>query len=137
MNADNLPPLEVLLVEDDSGVRNVLSKAIRTYRANVTVAVDGQDGVEKYGARMQSGTNFFDVVITEIALPRLSGNEVLRRIREYTHQPLVYVMYDDSDTLTQINELNPDGLFEKPFGIEKIREALKEADQRRAQANQS
>jgi CheY-like chemotaxis protein len=69
-------PLRVLVVEDNPDGRETLRLLLELLGHDVQVAADGMDGVEK-------GLNWHpDVAVIDIGLPRLSGYEVARQLRQ-------------------------------------------------------
>ena len=66
----------ILLVDDDSSLVDVYSELLRSAGFEVTVAYDGQAGWEM----LQSGTPP-DLVFTGIQMPRLTGFELMQRMR--------------------------------------------------------
>ncbi len=66
----------ILLAEDSSFYRNLLSSYLSAAGFNVTMAEDGQDAWDK----LQQES--FDLVITDIEMPKMNGFELTRRIRE-------------------------------------------------------
>jgi CheY-like chemotaxis protein len=71
------PPPTVLLVEDDRELREVMAEALELEGFAVRTAFDGLDGVEK--AR---GAPPPDALVMDLLMPRLSGEEMLARLRE-------------------------------------------------------
>jgi two-component system sensor histidine kinase and response regulator WspE len=84
----------VLVVDDSITVREVQRQILRTHGYEVEVAVDGQDGWNKVRAEP------FDLVISDVDMPRLNGLEFVRRIREdysLRELPVIIVSYKDRD----------------------------------------
>ncbi len=82
----------VLVVDDSITVREVQRQILRTHGYDVEVAVDGQDGWNKLRADQ------FDLVISDIDMPRMNGLEFVRRIRDdygLKELPVVIVSYKD------------------------------------------
>lgn len=74
----------VLVVEDEEGIREFLVECLEDDDHEVVGATDGQDGLEKLRRRA------FDVVLTDLKMPRLDGMELLRTVR--AEQPEVEVV---------------------------------------------
>lgn len=74
----------ILVVEDEEGVREFLVECLEDDDHDVHSAVDGQDGLEKLRRRG------FDVVLTDLKMPRVDGMELLRTVRD--EQPEVEVV---------------------------------------------
>ena len=78
----------VLLVEDSDTVRESLRRLLAEAGYLVTVAVDGQHGLEQARARR------YDLVSTDVVMPRMDGYELTRALRampEYANTPIVMV----------------------------------------------
>ncbi|MCU0899160.1 MAG: ATP-binding protein [Cypionkella sp.] len=69
------PPLDILVIEDNEINRSLLKRYLVQDNHRVTEAEDGLQGVE-IASRIR-----FDVIITDISMPRLDGVEAARRIR--------------------------------------------------------
>jgi PAS domain S-box-containing protein len=72
---ENLPPLDVLIVEDNQINRVVLRDILRSEGHSVTEAQDGQQGVQ------QAHSHRFDVIMMDISMPVMDGLAATRAIR--------------------------------------------------------
>jgi two-component system sensor histidine kinase and response regulator WspE len=84
----------VLVVDDSITVREVQRQILRTHGYEVEVAVDGQDGWNRVRAER------FDLVISDVDMPRMNGLEFVRRMREDSglkDLPVIIVSYKDRD----------------------------------------
>lgn len=87
------PPVHILVIEDHDDTRDVLDILLRTEGYEVTLASDGQDGVEKFRARPA------DIVLVDIFMPRKNGIDTIRElIRDYPDAVCV-AMSADGDPL--------------------------------------
>ena len=124
----------ILLVEDDRTDEEWTRRALRKSNVmnEVTIARDGQEALE---ALFGSG-KFVDreidllpaVVLLDLKLPKVSGIEVLRRIRSHhsTRRLPVIVLtssHEDRDR-KDVYELGADGYIRKPVDFEKFSEAV-------------
>jgi CheY-like chemotaxis protein len=66
----------ILLIEDDCSIRTVIALLLRDLGHQVEVAEDGENGIELF-----TRVGNFDLVITDIRMPRKDGNEVAKHIR--------------------------------------------------------
>ena len=66
----------ILVIDDEDMVLDFLRKALAYFGYSVTVAHDGEEAIEFFS----NGYNF-DLVITDIMMPRMNGNEVAKHIR--------------------------------------------------------
>lgn len=72
---DTSPSVHVLLVDDDDNFRFWLAALMRRLGFAVETAIDGVDGLEKLKLRP------FDLVISDLEMPRMNGLELIREIR--------------------------------------------------------
>jgi DNA-binding response OmpR family regulator len=103
----------VLVVDDDSGVRNLLTILLRGAGYRVSCAADGEAGWE---ALCSGGV---DALITDHDMPRLSGLGLLRRVRAARRQvPVILIsgrMPEGEVDLPQL--LSPGFALQKPFSM--------------------
>ena len=66
-------PIKVLVVDDEKGIRFLLSEALLHRGFEVSLARDGQESLEK----MEKSN--FDLVVTDINMPRLDGVENVKK----------------------------------------------------------
>jgi DNA-binding NtrC family response regulator len=111
----------VLLVDDEPALRNAVRRILEQNGYKVTVAADGLEAL-KTGHDHQEG---FDLLVTDIALPRMRGTELARKLMERHPQMRVLYMSGYSE-----EKVPPDAahFIPKPFRrealIRKIREVL-------------
>lgn len=67
----------VLIVEDEPSLRSILGKGLERYGFRTLVAVDGQEALDV----LEAGEKVH-LVLSDIVMPRLSGLELQRRLRE-------------------------------------------------------
>jgi len=81
-------PLHVLFVDDSVSVRKVAERALKQLGVQVTLATDGVDALD----RLRGGQ--FDMVFTDLEMPRMHGYELIRELRflpAYHALPIVVV----------------------------------------------
>ena len=76
----------VLVVDDESGIRLLLSETLEMEGFEVSAAEDGQASLD----RMAAGE--FDLVITDIHMPRVDGMEMIRRMRAWGRKEKVIIL---------------------------------------------
>ena len=69
--------LNLLYVEDNDEARETSMFIFEEFFQNITIAVDGEDGFEKFKENPD-----IDIIVTDIDMPRLSGLGMIRKIRE-------------------------------------------------------
>ena len=79
-------PAMILVVEDEPGIVDLVERGLRRQGFEVTSASDGESGLDR------AVEPDIDLVVLDLMLPRLSGMEVLRRIRAQRPQLPVIVL---------------------------------------------
>jgi len=87
------PPVHILVIEDHDDTRDVLDILLRTEGYEVTLAGDGQDGVEKYRQRPA------DIVLVDIFMPRKNGIDTIRELVREFPGAVCIAMSADGDPL--------------------------------------
>ncbi|MDR3459343.1 MAG: response regulator [Verrucomicrobiae bacterium] len=111
----------ILLAEDDPGIRRACGRALARAGYTVRVAADGQEAWE--ALEMET----FDLLVTDNRMPRLSGQELVLKVRQHSLELPVIVAASDLEFF-----VNPDNewlqiaqLLQKPFGLQQLRAAVK------------
>ena len=72
----NTSKIKVLYVEDNEQARVSTLAVLSEFFFNIIVAIDGEDGLEKFSK------NKIDLIITDINMPNLDGLDMIEKIRE-------------------------------------------------------
>jgi CheY-like chemotaxis protein len=123
-------PTTVLLLEDDEAVRALVQQVLAVKGYAVESAADGLAALALLEAKR------FDVVLADKNVPKLSGLEVARRVRERWPEVAVVLMtaFPESGALANAPV---DGYLPKPFkGLDSLVRSLTEALERRARSRQ-
>ena len=113
---DEMPSLNILVVDDEEAVRETLAEMLMASNHRVTLARNGQEGVEK----VLSGN--FDFVFTDLAMPEMDGWETAREIRKYRPDIKVVLVtgYGSSTRPPEGEEDLVDGIIGKPFDFAQV-----------------
>jgi DNA-binding response OmpR family regulator len=116
MLLDSADDMRILVIEDERKVAEFVGRGLRDQRFAVDVVNDGQAGWE-----MASGCNY-DLVVLDLMLPGLSGQEVLKRIRRHGSQVPVLVLTARAGTAEKIEnfEAGADDYLTKPFAFDEL-----------------
>ena len=107
---------KLLLVEDDRNFGDVLRSYLEAHDYDVTLATDGVAGLESY----RRGK--WDLCIFDVMMPRLSGFELAKKIREDdTQTPIIFLTAKAmKDDVLNGFELGADDYITKPFNSEEL-----------------
>lgn len=99
----------VFLIEDEEKTGDMLRQALESEDIGVVWAKDGPSALQK----MEKGK--FDLVILDLKLPGLSGDEVLEGIRKVDPyvEVLVYTNYEEPQVMTRLINLGVEGYIKK------------------------
>ena len=116
-------PLRVLLIDDHAEVRGTTAAMLKDLGHDTVEAGSGSEAIEL----LRNGASPFDVLITDYAMPRQSGTEVVRLARE-THPELPAVIITGYADAEEIGGRPTDvGLLMKPFTLAELAGAVHRA----------
>ena len=113
--------LRILVVDDESWSRTHLAKQLVADGHMVDTAASGREGLEKFLG------GIFDVVVTDRAMPDMSGEELAEAVKRHNpEKPVILATgFVDSATLgKQGDRQNIDVVVSKPIALGDIRRAL-------------
>ncbi len=113
----------ILLVEDDRFLRRACEASLRQRGYTVTTAGDGEEGLRL------ARTERPDLVLLDMLMPKLSGLDALRAMRERgLAMPAVLLSAISDSSMRELEGIEaPDAILEKPFKKRTIEEALAKA----------
>ncbi len=116
---------KVLLVDDDSVVLNLCQEMLKRLGFDVLCAADGQQALDIF---REQGENLV-LVLLDLTMPGLSGEEVFRRMREqHAEIPMVLSSgYSAQDIAQQIGPEPHLSFLQKPYVLEQLREHIRQA----------
>jgi len=97
LNPSFLNKLVILYVEDDVSIRNSMTNIFKKLFGKVIIAVNGQDGYDKFRIHKEKNINI-DIVISDINMPDKNGIEMITDIRKLDENIPVVVTTAHSDT---------------------------------------
>ena len=117
----NLSDKRILVVEDDEMNFIYLSQIFKLTKGNVTRSKNGKSALET----AQEGK--FDIILMDIQLPDISGNEVIRKIREFdTETPIIAQTASRTPDETDIPmQAGCNDILIKPFTIDDFSKVLR------------
>ncbi|WP_455755492.1 response regulator [Sulfurimonas sp.] len=112
--------LKVLFVDDEEDIREATGTFLRKFFDNVVICSNGEEGLEIY-----SKTKDFDIVITDMMMPKMNGAVMARKIKDIDKNMFIVFI-----TALRNIELYEDGLcnisLQKPISFEDIILIMKE-----------
>jgi DNA-binding response OmpR family regulator len=119
----------VLVVDDDSMVRQITRRTLEQEGFHVEEAPDGETALRLVQARGES----FDLILTDLSMPRIDGRRVSETVRRYRPSVAVLCMSADPDAVPYIESSDtPVRVLLKPFTPDDLHHAVRDAISRAA-----
>ena len=120
----------ILVVEDDSPVRNLMVTTLKTHDYRFLTAPKGEDAI------MLASSHNPDVIFLDLGLPDMDGVEVIRRIRRWSNLPIIVISARSEDTdKIEALDAGADDYLTKPFSVEELLARLRVTLRRLAMMN--
>jgi DNA-binding response OmpR family regulator len=107
------PKASILFVDDEDALRTLVKNQLATEGYAVETADDGDTAIEMLGK------GSYDVVLLDVRMPRVSGVEVLKFIREKKLSPRVVMLtaVDDLSVAIESVKLGANDYLTKPYDL--------------------
>lgn len=106
---------KILIIEDEKKIRRFLQLELEHEGYSVHTAEDGTEGFEKFQK------DYYDLILLDLMLPKLSGEEVCRKIREISEIPIIILTAKDQIlNKVELLDMGADDYLTKPFEIEEL-----------------
>ena len=114
--------LRILLVEDETSVRLMVGRMLRSLGSDVVPAADGREAWRLYATRERP----YDLLVSDVVMPILGGGELAARVlKENPEQAIILMSAMPRETLADQLRLLPELPFlAKPFGVEQLVSAV-------------
>ncbi len=115
--------IKILIVDDDESMRDACSQALSKEQYNTSLAESGEKASDLFKREI------FDVVILDLKLPGMSGMDVLKKIKEESHETSVIIItgYPTVDSAIEAMKIGAFDYLVKPFSPEELRIVIKKA----------
>lgn len=118
---------QIALVDDDRNILTSVTIALEAEGFHVRTYPDGQKAYDALKSRPA------DVAVLDIKMPRMDGMELLRKLREFTTMPVIFLTSKDEEIDQLLGlRMGADDYIAKPFSqrllIERIRALLRRAE---------
>lgn len=115
----------ILVVEDDTPVRNLITTTLKTHEYKYLTAKDGASAI------MEASSYNPDVILLDLGLPDVDGIEVIKKIRTWSNSPIIVISArsEDSDKIEAL-DCGADDYLTKPFSVEELLARLRVTQRR-------
>lgn len=111
-----------LVIDDTKNIRMLLKTCLEIEGHDVYIASDGNEALELMSS------DKFDLIFMDIKMPKISGTEVLRKMRDLGISTPVIIMtaFGTVKNAVECTKLGAISYLQKPFTSEKVKNVLKE-----------
>jgi len=114
--------LNILLVEDHKDLRVNTAYILEKFFKTVDVAENGEIAFKKF----KNNTNYYDIIISDIQMPKMNGIELTRNIYSIRPDQIIIILsaHDDSKYLHELLNLKIEHFLKKPIDFQDLLKAL-------------
>lgn len=118
---------KILIVDDERSMRDILSIMLKRAGYDVTLASDGDEAIA------QLEKELFDLVITDLKMPKVGGLEVLKAVKELSPESVVLIItaFASADSAVEAMKLGAYDYLTKPFQIDEVQLIIRNALEKR------
>jgi len=113
----------ILVVDDEPSMRNFLNIMLKDEGYDVDLAVDGEEALSFVGSKI------YDLVITDIMMPGIDGNDVLKGVKEVNPETMVIMITAYASTESAVDAMK-EGAYDyilKPLNVDEIKVVIRNA----------
>ena len=112
----------LLVVEDDSAIRNLIAATLETQGYHFHVSAAGSEAIS------EAVTHNPDVVLLDLGLPDIDGIEIIKKLRSWSLMPIIVISarVEDRDKIEAL-DAGADDYLTKPFSVEELLARLRVA----------
>ncbi len=105
----------ILVVEDDSPIRNLIATTLKTNDYRYLMAANGTSAV------LEASSHNPDIVLLDLGLPDMDGVQVIQNIRSWSNMPIIVISArsEDNDKIEAL-DAGADDYLTKPFSVEEL-----------------
>jgi len=113
-------PAKILIIDDEEEIRGLLQEIVSAYGHVVDIAPDGLSGLEKLADQP------YDLVLTDVGMPGLSGWEVAKKVKEINQKTPVALItgYNLIFEVADLKEKGVDLVLQKPFHVAEVQQLI-------------
>jgi CheY-like chemotaxis protein len=121
--AKEVRPAKILIIDDEDAVRDVLSRILKTQGHEVVSVSSGEEGIDRFK------TETFDLVFTDLGMPKMSGWEVGRILKGMNGKVPIAIITGWGMELDRekMKESGVDRVISKPFQFDRVLRLVSEA----------
>lgn len=129
MNNEILKKVNILYVEDEDEVRTLTTNILKSLVGDLVEAANGLEGLElfkKHNVEKEEGTKAFDLIITDINMPKMDGLKMLKEVHQLEPDmaSIITTAHNDADFLKESINQKVRGYVNKPLNLKDLIENI-------------
>jgi DNA-binding response OmpR family regulator len=118
--------LSVLFAEDHEDLRENVTEILSTFFNKVDSAANGEEALNKYIKHYDNNNKHYDIIITDIRMPRLNGVELVENIYNINSDQIIIIVsaHDDAKYLLPLINLGIEQFIKKPIDYQDLLKVL-------------
>ena len=118
--------LSILFVEDHDDLRINTTEILKNFFHTVDSSENGEDALHKYRDYYESNNKYYDIILSDIQMPRLSGVELTEYLYKINPNQIVIILsaHDDTKHLIPLINLGIEQFVKKPIDYQDLLNVL-------------
>lgn len=117
--------LLILVVEDDTSIRNLITTTLKAHGYRYLTAPNGEAAI------LEASSHNPDIVLLDLGLPDMDGVEIIQKIRTWSNMPIIVISARSEDTdKIEALDAGADDYLTKPFSVEELLARLRVTQRR-------
>lgn len=123
---ESCQPLNILYIEDSKIVRESTLFLLEEYFEHIDTAVNGEEGLNRYTQFYERTGDYYDIVITDINMPKMDGISMLESIYRTNSKAhtVVTSAHNEPEYLLKLIEMGVSNFILKPMKVQHIEQVL-------------
>ncbi|ABB44115.1 two component transcriptional regulator, winged helix family [Sulfurimonas denitrificans DSM 1251] len=122
----NTKQLSILLVEDHDDLRENTKEILKKFFDTVDGSKNGEDALKKYKEFHKNELKYYDIVLSDIQMPRLNGVDLVENIYAINSDQIIIILsaFDNSKYLLPLINLGIEQFIKKPIDYQDLMKVL-------------
>ena len=118
--------LTILYIEDNDLVRESTLELLQVFFNHIDIAVDGVDGLTRYQDFREKHGKGYDIVLTDINMPKMNGIEMIEEIKKMEERQdfIVLSAHNETEYLIRLIDLEVTHFILKPINIDRFQKVF-------------